>query len=80
MTDPIRLLLVDDHPLFRKGMRALLAAVDDFDLVGEAESGPEAVARCLDLLPDVVLMDLQMPGGSGLEATREIVAARPVTR
>ncbi len=80
MPELIRLLLVDDHPLFRKGMRALLNAVDDFDLVGEAGSGPEAVARCLDLLPDIVLMDLQMPGGSGLEATREIVAASPVTQ
>jgi DNA-binding NarL/FixJ family response regulator len=80
MPEPIRLLLVDDHPLFRKGMRALLDSVADFDLVGEAESGPESVARSLELLPDVVLMDLQMPGGSGLEATREIVAASPVTQ
>lgn len=80
MPDPIRLLLVDDHPLFRKGMRVLLNSVDDFDLAGEAETGPQAVERCLELLPDVVLMDLQMPGGSGLEATREIVAACPVTR
>ncbi len=80
MPEPIRLLLVDDHPLFRKGMRALLDSVEDFDQVGEAESGPEAVARCLDLVPDVVLMDLQMPGGGGLEATREIVAASPVTQ
>jgi DNA-binding NarL/FixJ family response regulator len=80
MPEPIRLLLVDDHPLFRKGMRVLLESVADFDLVGEAASGPEAVARCLDLLPDVVLMDLQMPGGSGLDAAREIVAASPVTQ
>lgn len=80
MPEPIRLLLVDDHPLFRKGMRVLLESVDGFELVGEAETGPEAVKRCLDLLPDVVLMDLQMPGGSGLEATREIVTASPVTR
>lgn len=80
MPEPIRLLLVDDHPLFRKGMRVLLESIADFDLVAEAASGPEAVERCLDLLPDVVLMDLQMPGGSGLEATREIVAASPVTQ
>jgi DNA-binding NarL/FixJ family response regulator len=80
MPEPIRVLLVDDHPLFRKGMRVLLDSVADFDLVGEATSGPEAVELCLDLLPDVVLMDLQMPGGSGLEATREIVAASPITQ
>lgn len=80
MPEPIRLLLVDDHPLFRKGMRVLLDSVAGFELAGEAASGPEAVTRCLDLLPDVVLMDLQMPGGTGLEATREIVAASPVTR
>lgn len=78
--DPLRLLIADDHPLFRKGMRTLLAAVPDFALVGEAETGQEAVARSLDLLPDVVMMDLQMPGGSGLEATREIVAASPITK
>jgi DNA-binding NarL/FixJ family response regulator len=77
--DPIRLLIADDHPLFRKGMRALLGGVDDFALVGEAETGQEAVARSLELLPDVVLMDLQMPGGSGIEATRAIVAASPTT-
>ena len=80
MPEPVRLLLVDDHPLFRKGMRVLLDSVAGFELAGEAASGPEAVARCLDLLPDVVLMDLQMPGRTGLEATREIVAASPVTR
>lgn len=79
MPESIRLLLVDDHPLFRKGMRVLLESVTDFALVGEAESGPEAVALCRDLVPDVVLMDLQMPGGSGLDATREIVNTSPVT-
>jgi DNA-binding NarL/FixJ family response regulator len=61
-------------------MRTLLGAVPDFALVAEAETGQEAVARSLELLPDVVLMDLQMPGGSGIEATRAIVAASPTTK
>jgi DNA-binding NarL/FixJ family response regulator len=78
--EPLRLLIADDHPLFRKGMRTLLGAASDLLLVGEAETGQEAIARSLDLLPDVVLMDLQMPGGSGIEATREIVAASPTTK
>jgi DNA-binding NarL/FixJ family response regulator len=79
-SEPLRLLIADDHPLFRKGMRTLLGGVADFALVAEAETGAEAVARSLELLPDVVLMDLQMPGGSGIEATREIVAASPTTK
>ncbi len=70
----------DDHPLFRKEMGALLGGADDFTLVGEAETGREAAALSLELLPDVVLMDLQMPGGSGIEATRETVATSPTTR
>lgn len=78
--DRLRLLIVDDHPLFRKGLRTLVGSVPDFDLVGEATTGEEAVARSLALQPDVVLMDLQMPGGSGIEATREIVAASPTTK
>ena len=77
--DPLRLLIADDHPLFRKGMRTMLGAVPDFALVGEAETAQAAVERSLALQPDVVLMDLQMPGGSGIEATREIVAASPTT-
>jgi DNA-binding NarL/FixJ family response regulator len=78
--EPLRLLIADDHPLFRKGLRTLLGNVPDFILVGEAETGAEAVACALELQPDVVLMDLQMPGGSGIEATREIVAASPTTK
>lgn len=78
--EPVRLLIADDHPLFRKGMRTLLGGVDDFELIGEAETGQDAIARSLDLMPDVVLMDLQMPGGSGIEATRAIVAASPTTK
>src|SRR5579884_404121 len=73
--ESLRILIADDHPLFRKGLRALLEAVPDFDVVSEATSGPEATSRAAVLQPDVVLMDLQMPGGSGIAATREILAA-----
>ncbi|HEU0114359.1 MAG TPA: response regulator transcription factor [Thermomicrobiales bacterium] len=80
MDDRLRLLIADDHPLFRKGLRTLLAAVPDFELAGEADTGRAAVAQSLQLQPDVVLMDLQMPDGSGVEATRAIVAASPTTK
>lgn len=76
----LRLLIADDHPLFRKGLRTLLEAVPDFTLVGEAETGPRASELAVELQPDVVLMDLQMPGGSGIEATRAIVATSPTTK
>jgi DNA-binding NarL/FixJ family response regulator len=72
-----RVLVVEDHPLFRKGVVALLDAVDDLAVVGTAPSGEEAVARVAELAPDVVLMDLQLPGMSGIEATRAIVGAHP---
>ena len=78
--DTLRLLVADDHPLFRKGLRTLLGSVSDFTLVGEAETGAAAIERSLTLQPDVVLMDLQMPGGSGIDAIREIVAASPTTK
>ena len=78
--DALRLLVADDHPLFRKGLRTLLGSVSDFTLVGEAETGAAAVERSLELQPDVVLMDLQMPGGSGIDAIREIVVASPTTK
>jgi DNA-binding NarL/FixJ family response regulator len=73
----VRVLVVEDHPLFRKGVVALLDAVDGLAVVGTAGSGEEAVERIGELAPDVVLMDLQLPGMSGIEATRAIVGARP---
>ena len=76
----VRLLIVDDHPLFRKGMRALLAARPEFEVIGEAGTGSEAITLAEALQPDLVLMDLQMPGASGISATREIVAASPHIR
>ncbi len=76
----IRVLLADDHPLFRKGMRTLLAGMPDVHLIGEAQTGVEAVERVIALQPDLVMMDLQMPGMSGIQATRDILVAAPVTR
>ena len=80
MDDRLRLLIADDHPLFRNGLRALLGSVPDFVLVGEADTGRAAIAQSLPLQPDVVLMDLQMPEGGGIDATRAIVAASPTTK
>lgn len=68
----IRVLLVDDHPVVREGIRGMLDAEADLSIVGEAASGPESVARVAELDPDVVLMDLRMPGGDGVEATERI--------
>lgn len=75
----VRVLLVDDHDLFRTGLRTLLEE-QDVDIVGEAANGDEAVRLVEEQAPDVVLMDLEMPGKRGIEATREIVAAAPLTR
>ncbi|MDT8369761.1 MAG: response regulator transcription factor [Longimicrobiales bacterium] len=75
-----RILLVDDHAMFRAGIRALLEAEEHFDVVGEAASGDEAIDRVRELRPDVVVMDLSMPGTNGLEATRRIAALGYDTR
>ena len=71
--DPIRLLIVDDHPVVRDGIRGMFAGDREFEVVGEAANGREAVDRTAVLLPDVVLMDLRMPELDGVSATKEIV-------
>lgn len=75
----VRILLVDDHELLRQGIRAILSAQPDLEIVGEASSGEEAVELVLELHPDVVCMDVEMPGIGGIEATRQLVADRGVT-
>jgi DNA-binding NarL/FixJ family response regulator len=77
---PLRVLIADDHPVFRQGLRAIIEGAGDMVLVGEAATGLEAVAGAEELGPDVVLMDLQMPELGGIEATRRIVARRPDAR
>jgi DNA-binding NarL/FixJ family response regulator len=78
--NPLRILIADDHPVFRHGIRTLLEMMPDMEVVGEATTGAEAVSQVEALLPDVVLMDLNMPDLSGIEATRQIVRASPHTR
>jgi DNA-binding NarL/FixJ family response regulator len=75
--EQLRILVADDSDAFRAGLAALIAAVDGVTLAGEATNGAEAVERALDLQPDIVLMDLNMPGRNGIDATRAIVSAAP---
>jgi DNA-binding NarL/FixJ family response regulator len=74
---PIRVLLVDDHALFRKGISSLLAAEPGFEVVGEAQDGLQAVEQAREFMPDLVVMDLHMPGIGGPEATRQILEELP---
>ena len=78
--EPLRVLIVDDHPMFRNGMRALLAADTSTEVAGEATTGEEAIALAASLQPDVILMDIQLPGVSGIEATRQILYTSPHIR
>lgn len=80
MTEQIRILLVDDQELIRIGFRLVLEAEEDLVVVGEASDGAAAIARASALAPDVVLMDVRMPGVDGIAATEEIVRAHPQTR
>ena len=77
MMERIRVLIADDHALFREGMHDLLDSVVDTEVVGEATTGAEAIGQAKALQPDVILMDIKMPGTNGIEATRAIVAASP---
>lgn len=83
MSERIRILVVDDHTLFRNGLRALFQSLPDLEWVGEAASGEQAIRQAEELQPDIVLMDIQMPSASGalringIEATRRIVQASP---
>jgi NarL family two-component system response regulator LiaR len=80
MTSSIRVLIVDDHAIVRKGIRALLSTETDIEVIGEAEDGSRAVDQAKKLQPDVVLMDLVMPQMDGIEATHRITADCPKTR
>ena len=75
--DPIRVLIVDDHALFRRGLEMVLAEEPDIELVGEASDGAEAVAKAGEALPDVILMDIRMPKSSGIEACRAMKEVAP---
>ncbi len=74
---PIRVLIADDHPFFRDGLRVLLDSMPDTEVAGEAVSGDEVISAAAALRPDVILMDIQMPGPNGIEATRQILSDNP---
>jgi DNA-binding NarL/FixJ family response regulator len=74
-----RVLIVDDHPVFRDGLAGLLATLADVEMAGTAGTAEEALAAVRASAPDIVLMDINLPGSSGVEATREVLAAAPAT-
>jgi len=75
--ETIRVFVADDHAFYREGVRTMLRVVPDIDVIGEAASGDATITKTAELQPDVILMDLKMPGVNGIEATRRIVHARP---
>ena len=77
MTESIRIIVADDHTLFRDGLTALLNSVPDLQVIGQSATGIEAISQADELQPDVVLMDIQMPGINGIDATRRIVNTSP---
>lgn len=79
MTGPVRVLIADDHTLFREGLIAILDAADDTEVVGTAADGLEAVSQASNISPDVILMDIMMPGINGIEATRRILESNRET-
>jgi NarL family two-component system response regulator LiaR len=80
VSEPIRVLIADDHPVVRQGLRRFLESYDDIEVIGEAETGAQAVSLVAEHVPDVALLDLLMPEMDGVEATEQIVAASPATR
>lgn len=78
--EKLTVMIADDHPVFRKGLRALLSSVPEVELIGEASTGHEIIELAESLQPDVILMDLQMPEGGGLNAIRQIIATSPHIR
>jgi len=76
---PIRLLVADDHRLFREGLKALLSVTEDIEIIGEAEDGDSAVRKCKELQPEIILMDINMPGLNGIQAAQNILEKHPQT-
>ena len=80
MSDTVRIVIVDDHAVVRRGLRELISTIAECDTIGEAANGEEAIRVVDELRPDIVLMDISMPVMDGVEATRAIMAAHPDTR